>query len=384
MDPNNNQFNTQNSSHYTFSYQNPNNYQHPNQFPNQHLLNPNQFPNQHPQNSNQFPNQHPQNMPNFGFASNFNQSSSVPNNFNPYHRSMMGYPSQTPQFNGYMSMVNENFQSVGEYPEYSTQINRGGMTRANEIIPIPEDTTPKSKRNPQPVWNTEQNLVLISGWIKFGTCSVVGRNQTSEAYWGKIAEYCNEHCSFDPPRDVIACRNYFNYMSKVINKWIGAYEIAKRLQGSGWLEDDVLTKAQELFACGKNVQFTLKEEWRILRDQPRYGSQMGGNNGSGSSGSKRSHEDSVGSSACPMGREAAKKKGKKKSKDVVGLEQLEKEWVEFKEIKVQEIEELKKFTLVQQETNRLKKMKLYIKLSSEEHLDDRKKELLEKLERELF
>lgn len=66
------------------------------------------------------------------------------------------------------------------------------------------------------------------------------------------------------------------------------------------------------------------------------------------------------------------------------MEQLEKEWVEFKEIKVQEIEELKKFTLVQQETNRLKKMKLYIKLSSEEHLDDRKKELLEKLERELF
>jgi len=36
MDPNNNQFNTQNSSDYPFSYQNPNNYQHPNQFPNQH------------------------------------------------------------------------------------------------------------------------------------------------------------------------------------------------------------------------------------------------------------------------------------------------------------------------------------------------------------
>ncbi|XP_024636454.1 glutathione S-transferase T2-like [Medicago truncatula] len=284
----------------------------------------------------------------------------------------MGYPSQTPPFNGYMSMVNDNFQNVGEYPEYSTQINRGGMTRANEVIPIPEDTTPKSKRNPQPGWNTEQNLVLISGWIKF------------ELYWGKIVEYCNEHYSFDPPRDVIACRNHFNYMSKVINKWIGAYESAKRLQGSGWSEDDVLAKAHELFACGKNVQFTLKEEWHALRDQPRYGSQMGGNVGSESSGSKRSHEDSVGSSARPMDREAAKRKGKKKSKDAAGLEEVEKEWVQFKEIKVQEIEQLKEFTLVQQEKNRLKKLKLYVKLSSEEHLDDRKKELLEELERELF
>ncbi|XP_024634723.1 uncharacterized protein [Medicago truncatula] len=110
---------------------------------------------------------------------------------------------------------------------------------------------------------------------------------------------------------------------------------------------------------------------------------MGGNVGSESSGSKRSHEDSVGSSARPMGREAAKKKGKKKTKDA-SLEVVEKEWVEFKEIKVQDIEQLKEYTMVQQEKNRLKKMKLYVKLSSEEHLDDRKKEVLENLERELF
>jgi long-subunit acyl-CoA synthetase (AMP-forming) len=44
------------------------------------------------------------------------------------------------------------------------------------------------------------------------------------------------------------------------------------------------------------------------------------------------------------------KKGKKKSKDAA-LEEVEKEWVEFKEIKVQEIEQLKEFTLVEQEKN---------------------------------
>ena len=70
---------------------------------------------------------------------------------------------------------------------------------------------------------------------------------------------------------------------------------------------------------------------------------------------------------------------------------MEKEWVEFKQFKEKELEQLKELTLVQQETKKLmkekteaKKMKLYLKLSSEEHLDDRKKELLEKLERELF
>ncbi|KEH33675.1 hypothetical protein MTR_1g471070 [Medicago truncatula] len=367
MDPNNNHFNNQNYSNYPFNYENPNNYPNPNQF----------F------------NQRPQNIPNFGFPPNFNQSSSVPN-FHPYYGSMMRYPSQTPPFNGSMPMENDNFHNVGatQYPEFSTQITPRGMAIADEVTP--EDSTPKSKRSKEPAWNTQQNLVLISAWIKYGTSSVVGRNQRGETYWGKIAEYCNEYCSFDSPRDLVACRNRFNYMSKIINKWIGAYESAKRMQGSGWSEDDVLTKAQELFAGGKNIQFTLNEEWHALRDQPRYGSQMGGNVGSGSSGSKRSHEDSVGSSARPMGREAAKKKGKMKSKGET-LEKVEKEWVQFKELKEQEIEQLKELNLVKQQKNKLlqektqaKKMKMYLKLRDEEHLDDRKKELLEKLERELF
>jgi hypothetical protein len=61
---------------------------------------------------------------------------------------MMRYPSQTPPFNGYMPMGNENFPSVGapEFPEFSTQITLGGMTVANEVTPNPEDSTPRDDR----------------------------------------------------------------------------------------------------------------------------------------------------------------------------------------------------------------------------------------------
>jgi hypothetical protein len=69
-------------------------------------------------------------------------------------------------------------------------------------------------------------------------------------------------------------------VNKILGKWIGAYDGAKRLQGSGWSENDVLAKAQEIYACGKNVQFTLMAEWYTLHDQPRYSSHVGGNIGS--------------------------------------------------------------------------------------------------------
>jgi hypothetical protein len=256
MDPNNN-FNTQNSSNFPFGYQNTNNYPNPNSYQNS-----NNYPN---------PNQHPQNFHNFGYAPNFNQSSSVPS-FHPYYGSMLPNSSQTLPFNGHMPMVNANVSSgdASEIPEFSTQINLDGTTFANQVTPNSDDSTPKSKKKKEQPWNTEHNLVLISGWIKFSTDNIVGRNQKSEAYWGKIAEYCNEHCSFDPPRDAIACRNCYNYMNKILNKWIGAYDSAERLKASGWSENDVLAKAQELYACGKNIQFTLMKEWHALRDQPRY------------------------------------------------------------------------------------------------------------------
>jgi hypothetical protein len=50
------------------------------------------------------------------------------------------------------------------------------MMVANEVNLNLDDSTLKSKKNQQPTWNIEQNLVLISAWIKFGTSSVIGRN----------------------------------------------------------------------------------------------------------------------------------------------------------------------------------------------------------------
>jgi uncharacterized protein YjaG (DUF416 family) len=84
-----------------------------------------------------------------------------------------------------------------------------------------------------------------------------------------------------------------------------------------------------------------------------------------------------------MSREAAKKKGKKKSNEAV-LEALDNEWSFFRQFKEKELERLDKISYTQQEANQLRKMELYLKLSSEEHLNDRKKEMLKKLEQELF
>ncbi|RID57879.1 hypothetical protein BRARA_F01224 [Brassica rapa] len=108
-------------------------------------------------------------------------------------------------------------------------------------------------------------------------------------------------------------------------------------------------------------------------------SQVGGNSGSKSSGSKRAHDsdasdsNSVGSTARLMGMDAAKKKAKKKDKSA------------------QEFERLEKLAMMQEEANQRRKeaiqrqkMKMWLKLSEKEYLNDKSKEMFQQLSDELF
>ncbi|GAA0139355.1 hypothetical protein LIER_00919 [Lithospermum erythrorhizon] len=118
-------------------------------------------------------------------------------------------------------------------------------------------------------------------------------------------------------------------------------------------------------------------EWEAVRDQPRFASQVRGNTGSGSSGSKRAYESDAGDSnsvesmARLMGKDAAKEKEKKKGKGIaleVVTEEKEKVLTTFKQYKEKELECLDKIATQQEETlnvmkekTRAKNMKMRIK-----------------------
>lgn len=91
-----------------------------------------------------------------------------------------------------------------------------------------------------------------------------------------------------------------------------------------------------------------------------------------------------------MERDAAKKKGKKKSKSAA-LEVVNEEWNEYQQYKEQEFERLDKIAKKQEEAKQLmeektqaKKMKMFLKLNQKVHLDDRSKQLMDKLSHDSF
>ncbi|GAA0161579.1 hypothetical protein LIER_17860 [Lithospermum erythrorhizon] len=130
----------------------------------------------------------------------------------------------------------------------------------------------------------------------------------------------------------------------------------------------------------KHPKWTIEEnlvllKWQAVRDQPRFASQERGNTGSGSSGSNRAYESDV---------------GKGIALEVVN-EEKEKVLTIFKQYKEKESKRLDKIATQSKETLNVmkektpaKKMKMWMKLSAQEHLDDRSKQLFEMLGLELF
>jgi hypothetical protein len=92
------------------------------------------------------------------------------------------YSSKAPPYYSSTPMRNKNILNVGlhEFPEFSTQMALGGMSGGHEATSNAKDSTPARRKSPN--WTTDQNLVLISGWIKYGTNNVVGRNKKSDSY----------------------------------------------------------------------------------------------------------------------------------------------------------------------------------------------------------
>ena len=49
-------------------------------------------------------------------------------------------------------------------------------------------------------------------------------------------------------------------MNQKLSKWIGAYNNGKRMQQSGWSEQDVLAKTQEIYSGGGTGNFNLMKK----------------------------------------------------------------------------------------------------------------------------
>jgi hypothetical protein len=119
-------------------------------------------------------------------------------------------------------------------------------------------------------YSEDENLCLVSLWIKHSVDPIRGTDQSREAYWNKIAEAFNSgQAEGARRRSKGQLKSHWGRINAAVTKFNGVY--GRMTYCSGESDDMLMDKARAVFKReNKKKPFTLEYVWKILRKEPKW------------------------------------------------------------------------------------------------------------------
>ena len=119
-------------------------------------------------------------------------------------------------------------------------------------------------------YTEEENIRLVSLWIKHLVDSIRGTDQSGEAYWNNVAEGFNAGLPEGARRRSKGqLKNHWSRINAAVTKFNGVY--GRMTFASGESGDMLMDKACAIFKReNKKKPFTLEYIWKILRKEPKW------------------------------------------------------------------------------------------------------------------
>ncbi|RLN04127.1 hypothetical protein C2845_PM13G18100 [Panicum miliaceum] len=243
------------------------------------------------------PTQYPMNYPPPQFPPNFNPQYSHP--FNPYggQSSFPFNPFTQGSYQGaYQGMRQQQRRQQGggqATPVGSTAFFQGSDSQADESIPVGSaspvsqeqlrwedfvdtadwsergESSPKEspKKEGRVCWGEEENLRLVSAWLKCSNDPIQGVDRRGDRYWKDVAAEYNLHAPKEQRRTTAKLKNHWSKTISFISKFNGCYDKARREHASGKSDDQVMERAREEYkkVVNKKRPFALEYWWRAAQ-----------------------------------------------------------------------------------------------------------------------
>ncbi|XP_073153389.1 glutathione S-transferase T3-like [Henckelia pumila] len=194
---------------------------------------------------------------------------------------------------------------------------------------VPE-TQLSDRESPIEVVNLEKTVSDAEGTRKRSTWTKV--EDEADAFWGRVASYYNDNrpAGSNSRKANVIRSHWHNTIQKKVNRFNANYNSIYSLYRSGHSDEDILRFAYEKY-CEENngVAFNLEHVWRIVKDHPMFTPQSDDHfvatkktrtSESGASNTSFNQNVSIDiddEDTHPMGRKAAKRKGKDKVKSTM-------------------------------------------------------------------
>jgi hypothetical protein len=121
-------------------------------------------------------------------------------------------------------------------------------------------------------WSEDDNIRLMSSWLKHSVDPIQGNDKKSEHYWKAVANEFNANMpSNGHKRTAKQCRTHWGNVKRDVTKFCGCYCKAKRTFTSGYSDDMIKQTAHAWFKKqNKGRSFALEYMWQDLKGQPKW------------------------------------------------------------------------------------------------------------------
>ena len=142
------------------------------------------------------------------------------------------------------------------------------------------DAKPKKKRGPN--WTSQEDEFLTRAWGSSTLNSIKGNYQEQEGYWEGIkqayAELTKTLANL-PERSLDSMTARWRLINHSCTKFNGVFVQVKRTLRSGWVEQNYLDEAQDIYKEEVGEPFSFYACWLYLKNHPKWALSLKRRNG---------------------------------------------------------------------------------------------------------
>jgi hypothetical protein len=122
------------------------------------------------------------------------------------------------------------------------------------------------------LWCEQENLRLVSAWLKNSNDPIDGNGKPRDRFWKEIADQYNKTAPKQQRRTTIQLKEHWHKNMPHINKFNGVYNDVKNRNASGQSDDQLMEEVRAKWKglMKKKRPFPLEHWWAALKDQPKW------------------------------------------------------------------------------------------------------------------
>ncbi|XP_010474545.1 PREDICTED: glutathione S-transferase T2-like [Camelina sativa] len=187
------------------------------------------------------------------------ESDNTPNSQSQSYVSLLNFP-----YDSFAPNVNIGSSQI---PAFSSQ------TSSQPSQPPSQSEETAEQHRERRIWSTQDDLVLISGWLNTSKDPIVGNGQKAGSFWIRIGDYyaSSSHVlGVAEPRRPDHCRQRWQKISKEVSKFCGAFAEAESEKASGMNDLDILQNAHQIYTNLYKKKFHMEYAWNVLRYKQKW------------------------------------------------------------------------------------------------------------------